>query len=211
MSLEGLKDRILESPLGYAVWSAPFNKQKAGPVLRMIERAGRSGGRLLDVGCGPGTNAPLLLNWDYLGVDLNPKYIETARHRVPDRRFAVADATRLNVGGSFDLVLINSLMHHLDDDGCLKLLRSLNGLLKDTGQIVIQEPLVPDRNDRIQNFLMDQDRGDHFRTVGHWKDLFAAGGFTVREEEHYKMKLAGVIVGWQMYSALLAKKADRAE
>lgn len=174
-------------------------------MLRMIERAGHSGGRLLDVGCGPGTNAALLHGWNYLGVDLNPKYIETAHQRYPEKRFAVADATQLNVEGTFDVVLINSLMHHLDDAGCLNLLLSLHALLADSGFIVIQEPLVPETGKRIQNFLMDQDRGDHFRRLDHWRELFARGGLAVTEEEFYKMKLAGIVVGWQMYSALLAK------
>lgn len=171
----------------------------------MLEMTGKRGGRLLDVGCGPGTNTALFDGWDYLGVDLNEKYISTARTKYPDYRFEVGDATKLDVGGNFDIVLINSLMHHIDDVGCRRLLSELSRLLAKGGCVVMQEPLVPEIGDRVQTFFMTQDRGDYFRTLDHWKKLLAGSGLKVREEEFYTMKLAGVLVGWRMYSALLTK------
>jgi SAM-dependent methyltransferase len=146
----------------------------------MLAKTGKSGGRLLDVGCGPGTNTALFDGWDYHGVDLNPKYIETARSRFPDRRFDVGDATKLGVDGKFDVVLINSLMHHIDDAGCRSLLSGLAALLAD-------------------------DRGEYFRSLDHWKDLFSTGDLKIREEEFYTMRLAGFLVGWRMYSVLLTQ------
>ena len=171
----------------------------------MLAKTGKSGGRLLDVGCGPGTNTALFDGWDYHGVDLNPKYIATARTRFPHRRFDVGDATKLGVNGKFDVVLINSLMHHIDDAGCRSLLSGLAALLADDGSVITQEPLVPEDGNRVQTFFMNHDRGDYFRSLDHWKDLFSTGDLKIREEEFYTMRLAGFLVGWRMYSVLLAQ------
>ena len=40
---------------------------------------------VLDVGCGPGTNAPHFAHADYLGVDINPSYVATAARRYVHR------------------------------------------------------------------------------------------------------------------------------
>ena len=69
-----LTDWLLERPLVYQLWQKPFVEQKLTPILRRgdITRARR----VLDVGCGPGTNTSQFGNADYIGIDINPSYIE---------------------------------------------------------------------------------------------------------------------------------------
>ena len=77
------------------------------------------GGKVLDVGCGPGSIYPYLPEVDYTGIDLNPKHVEHARALYGDRaRFLVGDASSDLQGeaGTFDLVVASALLHHLDDD-----------------------------------------------------------------------------------------------
>ncbi|MFN2412010.1 MAG: trans-aconitate 2-methyltransferase [Pyrinomonadaceae bacterium] len=205
MSAQTLKERILESSFGYSLWSASVNGQKIAAVRRMLARSGKSGGRVLDVGCGPATNVELLKDWDYVGIDLNPNYIESARAKFPQKRFEVGDATRLAITGEqFDLVFINSIMHHIDDAGCRSLVASTLPLLAAGGVVIVQEPLVPDDGQNLQKFLMKHDRGDYFRTHERWRDLFAEGGLRIAAEDVYPIKIAGVLIGWRMYSALLS-------
>ena len=80
--------RLLERPGVYLAWQRPFVSSKLGPVWRHNERSAIR--RVLDVGCGPGTNSAEFVGLDYLGVDLNPAYIEHAR-RKHGGRFEVAD------------------------------------------------------------------------------------------------------------------------
>ena len=47
-------ERLLEQPLSYRLWQAPFAEAKFEPVRRHND-LGRVR-RVLDVGCGPGTN-----------------------------------------------------------------------------------------------------------------------------------------------------------
>ena len=64
--MRGVVDRMLEHPAVYALWQAPFAKQKFAPIERRI--AGHAIRRILDVGCGPGTNAARFDGADYVGI-----------------------------------------------------------------------------------------------------------------------------------------------
>ena len=201
---KSVKEIILESPMGYRLWSEPFNKPKIAAIDKMLAAVSLNESRILDVGCGPGTNAPYFAGCDYLGVDLNPQYIESARSKFPDLRFSTEDATELSVSNEkFDVVLINSLMHHLDDEGCRALLGSLHSLVSENGFLIVQEPLVPENGQFLKTFFMNQDRGDFFRPLVDWQELFRSSGYEISADDHYEMKLGGVLAGWDMYSAKL--------
>ena len=80
--------RLLERPGVYLAWQRPFVASKLAPVWRHNDRSTIR--RVLDVGCGPGTNSAEFAGLDYLGVDLNPSYIAacatTARPALRGRR-----------------------------------------------------------------------------------------------------------------------------
>src|SRR5437762_11693130 len=99
-----LVSRVMENTLAYRVWQAPFAGRKLAPILRCGD-IGRAR-RVLDVGCGPGTNTPRFAHADYVGIDVNAAYIESARRRHA-RQFVVADVTRYEVpaGERFDFIL----------------------------------------------------------------------------------------------------------
>src|SRR5262245_6399808 len=113
--------KLLERPRVYLAWQRPFVASKLGPVWRHNDRA--SIRRVLDVGCGPGTNSAEFAGLDYLGVDINPAYIAHAR-RTSGGTFAVADVQSESIPGrgTYDFVLVNSLLHHLDDESVSSLL-----------------------------------------------------------------------------------------
>jgi SAM-dependent methyltransferase len=199
-----VKNRILESPLGYALWSSSFIGAKVRAIRSVLRGVNRPGGTFLDIGCGPGSNSPFFgHDYDYLGVDINPAYIATARRKFPSMKFAVGDATRLELTGrKNDIVLINSLIHHLDDEGALSLLTALHGQLNADGVVVVQEPLIPDAGEWFMRLTRRMDRGAHFRTLEHWRQLYRQSGYSLALEEFYQIKLFG-IAGWKMHSVLL--------
>ena len=55
VAVKGARDSLLEHPAVYAAWQAPFAAQKFAPVEKWLR--GRTIRRVLDVGCGAGTNA----------------------------------------------------------------------------------------------------------------------------------------------------------
>lgn len=70
---------------------------------------GRLGpGSVLDIGCGTGRVAIELARRgiNVVGVDADPSMIATARRRAPELRWIEADATQLDLGERFDVVLL---------------------------------------------------------------------------------------------------------
>ena len=167
----GSLTRILEYPQVYLTWQGPFIRQKIAPVLKDIQLSDRK--RILDIGCGPGTNTKLFADrHDYIGVDLSPEYVEFASKK-HGRPFFVCDVTKDPLpSGPFDLVLINSLMHHLSDDEVGTLLGKALGVLAPQGELQIIDLILPD-NPCMARFLANHDRGDFPRPLEKWRTLFS--------------------------------------
>ena len=163
--------RLLGSPWVYRLWQAPFAEQKLAPLLAHNDVSAVR--RVLDVGCGPGTNARRFGSSYYLGLDINPKYIEFARARYR-RDFRVADITTYDApaGERFDLILVNSFLHHLDDEATIRVLKQAGSLLSDDGHIHVLDLVAP-AEPGIARYLARKDRGEHPRPLEVWRDLFA--------------------------------------
>lgn len=152
--------------------------------------------RVLDVGCGPGTNAAHFRDVRYTGVDINPGYITSAQRRFPGR-FLVGDVTDPAVlpAEQFDCVLLNSLMHHLDDAAVNGLLGRLGRFLAPDGAIHILDLVLPERWSAAR-VLARFDRGRFARPIGQWKTLFHRS-LHVETLEQYPLGVPGIPL-WHM-------------
>jgi SAM-dependent methyltransferase len=161
---------VLESPTLYRLWQAPFAEDKFAP-LNAHNDLGRVR-RVLDVGCGPGTNVRHFQNCAYLGIDLNPKYIIYARRRHA-REFRVADATTFRVPAEqrFDFILLNSFLHHIDTENVRRILSHLSRALTGDGYMHIVELILPERRS-VARLLARWDRGRFARPLEQWRELF---------------------------------------
>jgi SAM-dependent methyltransferase len=187
-------DQILSHPAVYRAWQAPFVKQKLTPFL-----ANSSIGpddRVLDVGCGPGTNAGVFAPNGYVGADLSPDYIDSARKRFPQHQFEVWDITKPGPNlGMFDVALINSVFHHLSDDETVTVLGALPSFLNDGAAIhIIDLILPPDRS--LARSLAKMDRGEFPRSIEHWRSLFGSL-MDVKMMEPFRVGLFGTRM-WDM-------------
>lgn len=175
------------------MWQAPFASQKLKPVLEtgMAE----STGSILDVGCGPGTNAKAFEHVPrYLGIDLDENYIRYARDRY-QRDFQVVDVTRGLPGGErFETVLMNSLMHHLDDDGAQFLLKSLRDVLAPNGVVHVVDLVLPESG--LARRLALADRGDYPRSSEAWSSLVSID-FDIQHTCEYDLGI-GPLGLWRM-------------
>lgn len=183
---------LLDHPRLYRAWQAPFVGKKLAPVLSYgVPPAAR----VLDVGCGPGINAALFDSHGYVGVDLNDAYIRDARKRFSGHRFEVRDVTTgVSDLGGFDVVLMNSLMHHLDDSGAASLLASV-AELDVTEDVHILDLVLPEEPG-IARTLALADRGEHPRSVGEWENL-VADAMPIKLVHTYPVGLVGVDL-WRM-------------
>jgi SAM-dependent methyltransferase len=186
--------RVMEHTLAYRVWQAPFAERKIAPLFahNEVSRARR----VLDVGCGPGTNTHHFAGSDYLGIDFNSAYIEDARKR-HGREFIVADVTKYEVAPEerFDLILANSLFHHIDTASTQRILAHLATLLAEDGHVHIFDLILPARPS-ISRFIARADRGDYPRPLQEWRELFDSAFETVVFEP-YPLGAAGVTL-WNM-------------
>jgi len=123
-------------------------------ALRLV--SGKQRGRALDVGTGPGQIvlklAYRLSLWKFVGVDRSPGMIERARVGLESAindlagrvEFQVADGNRLEFpDASFDLVMCNSVLHHLTAPQ--NLLAEMARLVKPAGAILLRDLRRPSR------------------------------------------------------------------
>lgn len=186
-------NRLLENTWVYRLWQAPFAEIKWAPISRHNDLS--KIGRVLDVGCGPGTNTCHFLDHDYLGVDINEDYVAFAKNKY-GKRFVAADVTDWQSDeGPFDFVLLNSFLHHIDDQGCRTILENLQGLLDEAGSIHILDLVLPDRAS-VARALARADRGGHARSLNQWLDLFTEY-FEPTHLEPYSIALFGIDL-WKM-------------
>ena len=172
MAIRRFIERVLEHPAVYAAWQAPFVAQKFAPVERHLKD--RRVRRVLDVGCGPATNAPRFAGADYVGVDINEHYLAIARTKHPGR-FVQADLQTADLSplGSFDTILVNSFLHHLSDEAVTRILRQLQHLLEPDGRVHMLELVLPERRS-VARLMARLDRGRFARPLEAWRVLFAA-------------------------------------
>jgi len=141
--------------------------------------------RVLDLGCGTAEYAELFDPARYLGVDIHPGYIAFAQRRRPAHRFVVADVRSwTGEAERFDLVMVNGVLHHLDDQGVAEFLATAKGLTKPGGTLLVIEDVDladPPLGTRLVHLL---DHGDHIRDAARWETLVSAASPIARSETY---------------------------
>src|SRR3989442_11766165 len=142
---------IMEDFYGYPAITAPGLWRRLRKLFLWPEKVRRvlSGrtilpwvgrGRLLDVGCGQGSNMATLYNmgWDVHGVDLGEAAFQVA-HELFGDRVKLGDFLDIHYEDrSFDVVLFNHSLEHLYDS--MSALREARRILDDEGVLVVAVP-----------------------------------------------------------------------
>jgi SAM-dependent methyltransferase len=186
---------FLDRATFYASWARSLDTIKLHRIRQLLPYA--VGGRVLDVGCGPGNNVHIFEGANYTGVDINAGYIANARQLSPDQTFLVADVVNEPLpDGPFDIILVNSLLHHLDDPSVRILGDSLLERLTPDGSLLVNEPLIPEGSAPWQRMLMRLDRGGHFRSAEEYVALLPAR-LRVVGSNAYTLPFLGM-TGWRL-------------
>jgi len=162
--------RLLEQPFVFNLSQLLFSRQKFAHILGHNNL--KQVRAVLDVGCGPGTNAPRFAHTRYLGIDINERYIRLARDRY-HRDFIVADVTTSDAipAGSYDFILVNSFLHHIDTPDAQRVLSRASEFLTADGHLHSVELVLPEKTG-IPRWLALHDRGKFPRSLSTWREIF---------------------------------------
>ena len=99
-------------------------------------------GKVLDIGCGPGTFIGNYLDGvDCLGIDFSAPQIDYANRRYGDGRASLLDAgARRPRCQRFDAITMIELIEHLPPADARRLLAEARGLLSPQGRLVVTTP-----------------------------------------------------------------------
>jgi SAM-dependent methyltransferase len=169
--------RVLEHPPIYNLFQKLVRADR--PRRKFIEEtvAPLKYGRVLEVGCGPGTNCEWIpRGFEYVGCDLSESYIAYARRKFGDRAefysAAVGQLAALNMK-PFRVVFALALLHHLSDSEVLTLCDEVLPLLEPGGMFITGDPCFVIGQKWLEHFITSRDRGRYMRYPEQYRELLA--------------------------------------
>ncbi len=159
---------LLQSLMGGKSSRDDFSKNFIKPKCGMT---------ILDIGCGPAEILKSMPRVNYFGFDINANYIDRAKKTFGDAgRFNCEILTEeiLTTLPPFDIVLALGLLHHLDEDKAIEVLKLASLALKPGGRFISIDPCWDHSQNLIAKLLIRFDRGQNVRDDNGYKKLVGA-------------------------------------
>lgn len=148
-----------------------------------------SGCRILDIGCGTARILDDLQDVEYYGFDLSQRYIEDATRRYGPRghfNCALVQQAVIDHLEPFDIVMATGVLHHLDDEQAVGLMRLAHSALRAGGRLVTIDPCFAGDQSVVSRFLVGHDRGQNVRDAAGYEALARAVFESPRIEVRHK-------------------------
>jgi SAM-dependent methyltransferase len=141
---------------------------------------------VVDVGCGPGEALKYLKRFRSLhGFDTDAIAISFARKMAGERQDVTFEARAVTADDLQRIrparVMMNGLLHHLDDVEAVDLLRMCAGIPSVRRIATLDVVFLPGKF--LSNLIARFDRGRHVRDVAGFRALASKAGLTVTREE----------------------------
>ena len=137
----------------------------------------KPGDKVIDIGCGSAQALHCLPEVQYLGLDINPQYIASARRTHGSKgTFVVGDTRSLRGDSRFqdaDIVIAIGVLHHLDDQDAAHCIRFAYDALREGGRFIFHDPCWIPNQGAFSKYIMSHDRGRNIRTEQQYHQLVA--------------------------------------
>jgi SAM-dependent methyltransferase len=164
-------------------------KQRALPVIAL-----RSEDRVLDIGCGSGRWAQVIVPAvrAYLGIDFSSGLLEIARTRMPSGVFqrmtiAAVNPAALLVPPPYTLFVCSGILTYLNDSDILRLFSSVAHIAAPASRFYVREPIAKAQRLTLDGYWseeLDASYSAVYRTRAEYLELFSGlNGFHIRYED----------------------------
>jgi SAM-dependent methyltransferase len=178
MPERGGAHRVLELSSVYRVFERLISHPGAADDLRtrLYPELGARPLRVLDIGCGPAvfwSRYKDVHGLTYVGIEPNRAYVDDARARYPtvELHAGTVPEVRDAVHGMFDLVVLEGVLHHIDDEAARDALQFAAARMSAQSRLVAIDPVILDRQNPVARLLARLDRGKNVRTLDGYQRL----------------------------------------
>ena len=172
------------------------------------------GMKVLDFGCGTGSNSKLFNPDDYIGAEVDYSRIESSFKNYPKYKFEkipIINSSKDKLpwkDNSFDIVFISLCLHHISAKICKLIFKELRRVLKSNGKIIGIEPALINGK-YFSNILMNiLDAGDYILPPNKYKDMYQSESFKATDIN--VVKTFGYNL-WQYIAIPIDEKSTRFE
>jgi len=170
--------RLLEDPAIYQSFQVlgGFFSARTRAISEYLKL--KAGDRVLDIGCGPGFIANHLPpGVIYNGFDIDQRYISYAQKHFGNRgnfHCEVFNETSARRFEGVDVVMLNGLLHHVDDQTATDLLNMARVALRPGGTGFTLDGCFRQGQSQFVRWLLQNDRGRYVRTGEGYRKLYDA-------------------------------------
>ena len=156
-------------------------------TFKFVDYYYNKGDKVLDFGCGIGSNSKLFHHDDYIGVEIDESRVLSSRLKYPKSKFekipfiSTSDDKIPFEDNSFDLVFISLCLHHIDSDTCKLLFKEFSRVLRGSGKIIGIEPCILSGKYFSNIFMNIIDAGDYILPIEEYKQIYSSEAFQVKD------------------------------
>lgn len=155
-----------------------FTPMNLGPVsspvyAHNIKKNFKKNDYVLDFGCGAGFFSVVFDKKNYLGVEINKNFVDTAKQKYKKYNFKVLNENCLNgYKNKITAVFINNVIHHLSDQQINAMFVFFKKKLSKKIKFFIIEPEFPHTFFSLQFFMKALDIGNNIKTKNEYLKIF---------------------------------------
>ena len=124
-------------------------EEECEKIQKILQTEQPQASTILDVACGTGRHAQILhdgYGYSVDGIDLEQKFVETARKNIPSGNFYQADMSNFSLGKTYDIVmcLFSSIGYVKTPKSVIETLKCFKNHLNETGIVIVEPWFTPE-------------------------------------------------------------------